>query len=55
LLSTGDIEATRLFSQLKMDLKRFFPAECEQLRQQIAVFNFDAATALIERIKKQLA
>jgi hypothetical protein len=55
LLGTGDIEATRHFNHLKADLKRLFPTEYEQLRQQIATFNFDAATALIERIKKQLA
>ncbi|NTV69025.1 MAG: PAS domain S-box protein [Azonexaceae bacterium] len=55
LLSTGDIEATYLFNQLKGDLKRFCPAECEQLRQKIANFNFDAAAAVLETIKKQLA
>ncbi|MDP2880535.1 MAG: PAS domain S-box protein [Azonexus sp.] len=55
LLGTGDIEATRQFNQLKTDLKRFCPAECEQLRQQIAIFNFDGAMALTERIKTQLA
>jgi len=55
LLGTGDIEATRHFNHLKADLKRLFPSEYEQLRQQIATFNFDAATTLIERIKKQLA
>ncbi|MBU1363824.1 MAG: PAS domain S-box protein [Gammaproteobacteria bacterium] len=55
LLGTGDIEATHLFSHLKADLKHLFPTEYEQLRQHIATFNFDAATALIERIKKQLA
>ncbi|WP_310494007.1 PAS domain S-box protein [Dechloromonas sp.] len=55
LLSTGDIEATRQFNQLKTDLKRYCPAECEQLRQQIAIFNFDGAIALTESIKTQLA
>jgi PAS domain S-box-containing protein len=55
LLSTGDVEATRQFNQVKTDLKRLCPAECEQLRQQIAIFNFDAATALLETIKKKLA
>ena len=55
LLGTGDIEATRLFNQLKTDLKRLCPAECEQLHQQIAIFNFDAATALLETIKRQMA
>jgi PAS domain S-box-containing protein len=53
-LRTGNMEAIRHFNHLQPDLKRFFPAECKQLRQQIAIFNFDAATALIERIKKQL-
>jgi PAS domain S-box-containing protein len=55
LLSTGDIEATRQFNQIKTDLKRCCPAECEQLRQQIAIFNFDGAMALTESIKKQIA
>jgi PAS domain S-box-containing protein len=55
LLRTGDIAATRRFDQLQSDLRQLCPAECEQLRQQIAIFNFDATPALIERIKKQLA
>jgi PAS domain S-box-containing protein len=55
LLRTGDIEATHQFNKLQNELKRFCPVECEQLRQQIAMFNFDATPALIERIKKQLA
>jgi PAS domain S-box-containing protein len=55
LLRTGNIEATHRFNQLQNDLRRICPVECEQLRHQIAIFNFDATPALIERIKKQLA
>jgi hypothetical protein len=54
LLSTGDIEATHQFNQIQTDLKRYCPAECEQLRQQIAIFNFDGAMALTESIKTQI-
>ncbi len=55
LLGTGDIEAPHQFNRLKADLKRCCPVECEALRQQIALFNFDGAMALIDTIKAQLA
>jgi PAS domain S-box-containing protein len=51
LLRTGDIEATHLFNRLQGDLKRYCPAECEQLQHKITIFDFDKTAALIEKIK----
>ncbi|MBL8428857.1 MAG: PAS domain S-box protein [Dechloromonas sp.] len=53
LLSKGDIEATREFNRLQADIKRHYPTEQEQLRHELAIFNFDAALAIVERLKKQ--
>ena len=55
LLASGDIEATRQFNSLEAELNSFCPDECEQLRQKIALFNFDATPPLIEKIKKLLS
>jgi CheY-like chemotaxis protein len=55
LLRTGNIEAKRQFYQPQADLKEICPAECEQLHQKIASYNFDATPALIDRIKGKLS
>ncbi|AXS81007.1 PAS domain-containing protein [Dechloromonas sp. HYN0024] len=55
LLASGDIEATRQFTRLQAQLSQHCPAECEQLRQKIALFDFDATPPLIERIKRLIS
>jgi PAS domain S-box-containing protein len=52
LLRTGNIEATHQFNRLHAELMHVCPRECEQLRQKIAIFDFDGSAVLIEKIKK---
>jgi len=47
LLRSGNVQAGEHFQRLQTELKRAFPAECEQLRQQIKLYHFDAALATL--------
>jgi len=51
LLRLGSIQAGDQFNRMRVELKIAFPLECEQLRQQIKLYNFDAALATLSALQ----